>query len=85
MDYQHVTIEDLASQVIVEGDLVLVAEDRRQTYRPDLKVVVVKNRKETPKTVRYFLSDGSCVVGTSKIFKINPEMLFRKELGDEIK
>lgn len=85
MEYQHATKEDLMNQVIVEGDLVVVAEDKRQTYRPDLKVVVVKERRVTKKIVKYFLSDGSIVIGTAKMYKIDPKPLPVLEIEDEAK
>lgn len=59
-------------QVINIGDKVAVSEKTYgKTYRPDLVIVTVEDIKRTEKMVQYHLSDGSYVIGTTKICKIN--------------
>lgn len=53
------------------GDTVVVAVDSRQNYRPDLIEVIVEDIKVSPKTTRYYLSDGSSVMSSRKIVKVN--------------
>lgn len=53
------------------GDTVVVAVDSRQNYRPDLIEVIVEDIKVRPKSTRYFLSDGSSVMSSRKIVKVN--------------
>ena len=52
------------------GDTVVVAVDSGQNYRPDLIEVIVEDIKVSPKTTRYYLSDGSSVMSSRKIVKV---------------
>ena len=52
------------------GDTVIVAENSKQTYRPDLIKVVVEDITNTPKTIKYHLSDGTKVMSSDKLWKV---------------
>ena len=52
------------------GDKVVVAENNRQTYRADVKVVEITDIKCTPKMTKYSLSDGTRVESVAKMYLI---------------
>ncbi len=51
------------------GDKVIVAQDNKQNYRPDLEIRTIVDIKTTPKMKSYIFDDGGIVRSTNKIFK----------------
>ncbi len=52
------------------GDTVIVANNSKQTYRPDVSKVTIVNITRTSKTTKYHLSDDTNVVSTSKMWRV---------------
>ncbi len=52
------------------GDEVVVADNRRNTYRSDVYVVTVLRVEVTPNRTKWHLSDNSAVTSVSRMYKL---------------